>query len=110
MNISAGGPISDFNERAIIYTMLDNGITIVAAAGNTKINLDKNCNYFPACYDERIHVIGTSNRYYSNYGKIVDVYLNGTEQTAYGITLSGTSQAAAIYTGKLIKKMYKEQE
>ena len=106
VNISAGGFFPDTIEKSIILKMLDSGIRVVVAAGNNEHNLDISCNFFPACYDSRIEVIGNTGAK-SNYGKIVDVVIDGENKTAFGITKSGSSQSTAIYTGRLIKELLK---
>ena len=58
INISAGGPERDEDEYALIKEALDKGIKVDVAAGNEKSDLDKSCNYFPACYDKRLVVVG----------------------------------------------------
>jgi major intracellular serine protease len=103
LNLSGGGLFSDKRERLIIKRILDKGIIVNAAAGNESLNLDNNCLYYPACYDKRINVIGAKNVPQSNYGKIVDYTINGKDRKAFGITLSGTSQSTAIFTGLMIK-------
>jgi len=103
INISGGGVIPDYRERVIIKKLLDSGVTINAAAGNEKSNLDDKCNYFPACYDDRINVIGAKNVPQSNYGRIIDFKLNGKNRSAFGISLSGTSQSTAVFTGLMIR-------
>ena len=66
------------------------------------------CNYYPACYDSRIIVVGSSNQNgvrldSSNYSSKVDAYMDGYEVKADGITHSGTSQSTAKMTGILVK-------
>lgn len=105
INISGGGPTPNLEEKLLIKKALDQGIEIVAAAGNDKINLDKDCNYYPACYDRRIHVVGVIPKVKGNYGEVVDFYEEGFVRIAHGIMLSGSSQATASYTGKLVQKL-----
>jgi subtilisin family serine protease len=116
INISGGGldPISE--EKELIIQALNNGIKVVVAAGNEKTNLDKDCNYFPACYDSRLYVVGNLNKLKvknesSNYGSIVKNWEIGTDVVSSlpnGKTgqLTGTSQATAIFTGKMIKLVH----
>lgn len=105
IHYSGGGFSKSVIEKKIVKQILDDNIQLVVAAGNENINLDETCIYFPACYDKRIWVIGAKDFKSSNKGKIVDIYLNGKEQTAYGVTLTGTSQAAAIFTGMLLNQL-----
>ena len=108
INISAGGPGIFIPEYNLIKQILDSKIIINAAAGNESLNLDDECIYYPACYDERIFVISSKNTIKANKGEIVDKYENGKNQTGFGITLSGTSQATAIFTGKAIKYLHRK--
>lgn len=112
INISAGGKIPYNEERAIVKRALDKGIKIVASAGNNGDNLDASCNFFPACYDKRITVIGMVHsdgrrHWQSNYGKIVKHYVIGVDRCAEGICLTGTSQSAAIVTGRMVHDISK---
>jgi len=104
INLSGGGLNPIESERKIIQKILDAKITLVTAAGNDRLNLDIDCRYYPACYDNRIYVIGSTGGY-SNYGKYVDTIYDGNNKTAFGQTLSGTSQSTAIFTGKLLKNI-----
>lgn len=105
VHLSLGGKGGYNAEKNLIKRILDQGKIIVAAAGNNGENLNKNCNYYPACYDDRIHVVGNTGKT-ANYGnKYIDATINGNNKTALGITQSGSSQSAAIYTGKLIRKL-----
>lgn len=110
VNISAGGVGADDEERSLIIQMLDAGIIVVAAAGNESSDLGKDCNYFPACIDKRIIVVGNGNGTANldsktNYNGPVDIYVDGQLQDGFGITLSGSSQATAIVTAKIIDMM-----
>lgn len=109
INISGGGNGYIAEEAAAIKQALDKGITVVAAAGNEGANLDNWCNYFPACYDSRIIVVGSLNKEgkrseFSNYGRAVKHYVYGEDRCANGVCNRGTSQATAIVTGRLINK------
>lgn len=102
INVSGGGSGFQIGEYQIVKKILDKKITLIVAAGNESMNLDAKCDYYPACYDPRIYVIGNSSRL-SNKGKVVDLVINGNNQSAYGHTLSGTSQSTAIFTGEMLK-------
>jgi len=101
INLSAGGEKPISSEKRIVMKILNKKQIFVTAAGNNGKNLDKACTYYPACYDKRIIVVGDKNKY-SNYGKYVDAIQNGKNQTAFGQTMSGTSQSTAIFTGLLL--------
>jgi hypothetical protein len=109
INISGGGIGIIPAERQAILSLLDLGSTLVVAAGNNSHNLDLDCNFYPACYDPRIYVVGNLSSQ-SNYGKIVDIKYNGNKQTAFGVTLSGSSQATALFTADVLNNIKKELE
>lgn len=126
INISGGGADEDPQEKKEIERALDQKITIVVASGNEADNLDVKCNYYPACYDNRLIVVGNllqptkqtkrniaannqlDKQPNSNYGKYVKRWEVGTNVISdlpnkrFG-TMTGTSQAAAVATGKLVK-------
>jgi subtilisin family serine protease len=147
INISGGGPVPDEGEKVEILKALNRGAKVVLAAGNEGNNLDKNCNFFPACYDSRIIVVGNlksikipswinkntprmiedtiwpggvtkfsdgtalARAPCSNYGKRVTAWEVGTNldstlpNGSHGL-MSGTSQATAVKTGKLIRESF----
>lgn len=105
INISVSGRGVADGEAAIIKRLLDRGVKIVVAAGNHAANMDKDCNYYPACYDERMWVISSNDLDQTNKGDIVDAYLSGKHKKANGHKMSGSSQSTAIFTGKLIKNL-----
>jgi hypothetical protein len=107
VNISAGGQNPHKFEKMLINKLLKQGKIVVSAAGNNNSNLNKKCNYFPACYFSDIIVVGNGNRFFkynkSNYGKVVDVWVDGENEGPSDLKMSGTSQATAIHTGKIIR-------
>lgn len=108
VNYSAGGLIYDKTEAELIKKLLDSGVVIFTAAGNESLDLDKKCTYYPACYDSRLVVVGSTSEdgsisKFSNKGKIVDLWVKGENISGGGFTMSGTSQATARATGKYIK-------
>ena len=118
VNYSAGGPGSSTEERDIIQSLVTKGIKIVVAAGNNNHNLDKACNFFPACYNILgMYVVGNgvsvkTKSKSSNFGKKVTQWENGEDVMAnagiFGnIKLTGTSQATAIASAKYIREMSK---
>lgn len=105
INMSLYGAFYSTPEKKLIEKALDMGIAIVVAAGNDGYNLDVACISFPACYKfshKNFYVIGAKEEKFSNYGAVVDSYENGTKQGE--LKLSGTSQAAANFTAKLISE------
>lgn len=110
INYSAGGEHYLQEEATLIKSYLDQGGMLVAAAGNEGKELGVNGNYYPAMLDPRIMVVGNKNWNESrvassNYGKLVKAWEYGVEREALGVTMTGTSQATAIATGKIIGVM-----
>lgn len=110
INYSASGHQRSKEEMEIIKKALDMGIKVVVAAGNDGSNLDINCEYYPACYDNRLIVVGNlmKNGFInptSNYGSRVNYWELGTKVTAGGLTLTGTSQATPKITAKEVRKI-----
>lgn len=109
INLSFGGPFYLEEEINLIKQILDNRIVIVAAAGNNNTNLAKDCNYYPACADPRIIVVGNLIRFgernsSSNYGiPPVGTWAIGTNISAGGLIQTGTSQATAVITGNVVR-------
>ena len=102
VNISGGGPTPSVAEKNVIQSLLDDGVKIVAAAGNEKEILnEKTCNYYPACYDSRIIVVGNIAKT-SNRGPVVDYWVRANDVRSLNGRMGGTSQAAAIITGKIV--------
>lgn len=126
INLSLSGFEPHEREKAAIIKALNKGIKIVVAAGNDESDLSKYPTY-PAMYDPRIDVIGyvvreltynekakdyTSKitKGISNYGKGVDFAYETTYDAyplPYGKLPEGSSAAAAIHTGKLVKVLSK---
>ncbi|RME59888.1 hypothetical protein D6779_03245 [Candidatus Parcubacteria bacterium] len=84
VNLSYGGLNPYPEEKALILKMLDKGYKVVAAAGNFSMNLSKQCNYYPACYDKRIIVVG-SKASFSNYGAPVDYVVPAPIATSFAV-------------------------
>lgn len=107
VNISMGGGGTNFNEKRYIKRLLIRGVQIAVSAGNNGQNLDKNCDYFPACYKKTLdsyhfYVVGSSLPS-SNRGQVVtDTYSGKDVGTP---VLSGTSQATAQKMVFLLKSM-----
>lgn len=108
LNLSMGGSEKDDYEAMLIDKILNRGTIVVAAVGNDGQNLNaSNVGYYPAGLDKRIVVVGALDKYNnrtptSNYGDLVDFWELGENVTSLGIKMSGSSQATAIRTGKII--------
>jgi len=111
VNLSIAGNGFNIMEKNAIARMLKNGTHVVVAAGNSAISLDSECNVYPACYKKafkkykNFHVIGAKDLWQSNKGKIITNWELGKNQG--NPSLSGTSQATANYTKKLIELILK---
>ncbi|MFH1425884.1 MAG: S8 family serine peptidase [Candidatus Kerfeldbacteria bacterium] len=115
INMSLGGAgESALLEAAITYAK-DNGVLVVAAAGNDGININST-PFYPACYDSVIGVAAHKSSMeaaaFSNYGSnCVDLSAPGYQifstvyiNAAYGFTASydyesGTSMSTPIVSG-----------
>ena len=111
INISMAGGLNSIAELDFIKKIIDSGTTISVAAGNDGRKLDKlTCFTFPACYkydltpkqQKKFIVISSNTTEYPNTGDVVDYYLDGKDK---GFPkMSGTSQATAIFTSRLLSK------
>lgn len=108
INYSGGGEVPNEREQALVKEFLDRGGVIVAAAGNENKYLDGvQQGYYPALDDDRVITVGNHGKFgfkapSSNFGHLVKRWEVGQDITSYGITMSGTSQATAIATGKIV--------
>lgn len=117
INISGGGEIPNVYEKLAVRRALSTGAIMVAASGNNGKDLDADCNFFPACYDSRIVVVGNleqssvknASSNYGNYVKRWEVGTNVSSRLPNNRTgnMTGTSQATAIATGKILNKLAK---
>ena len=108
INYSGGGMETSSDERAAVKEFLNAGGKFIAAAGNEKSDLSLK-PYYPAMDDERVIVVGSKEvdgkvAKYSNWGTRVNRWELGSYRTGFGVTESGTSQATAIATGKIIRE------
>lgn len=116
INYSGGGLEANKAEKAVVQEALDKGIKFVAAAGNERSDIDMH-PYYPAMYDKRIFIVANlvspDSREVassSNTGKSINTYEIGTNilsrlpGSTFGY-MTGTSQAAAIKSGKLVREM-----
>lgn len=109
INISAVGSYPDVAEKEAILAALNRGATVVVAAGNEGMDLDFNCNYYPACYpvkSDRFHVVADYlnglKSIHSNYGGPVTDKADGRLDFA-GKFWKGTSMSAGIITNRVAK-------
>lgn len=108
INYSGGGPDFSRGEYRAMKRAEKSGIKFIAAAGNEHKDIDQEENYYyPAAYRLK-NIVTVGNWAYpgvinssSNFGSNVNRWEIGTNVTAYGITMSGTSQATAVATGKI---------
>lgn len=116
INYSGGGILPNSEEKALIIEALDKGIKVVASAGNERSDLAKR-PFYPAMYDSRIYIVGngvdnkvTNRAPSSNYGVAVNTWEKGENILStlphgqYGF-MTGTSQSAAIKSGKLVREL-----
>lgn len=122
VNISIQGESSYTKERELLETIKRNGTKIIVAAGNGKykftyfpngkvssslqpINLKEDCRIYPACYQlgHNFFVVTANDLKFANFGYPAIYKESGFAQAAFGtVKMSGTSQAAAIFTGKFV--------
>jgi len=107
LNLSLSSKGAVLAEFSILKKLASQGVLITVAAGNNGEIVDnKNCDYYPACLKKEIPalvVVGSSTGVYGNIYTVFDmVYEDGTKKGLGSLT--GTSQATAIHTGKRFSK------
>lgn len=115
INYSGGGSEFFESEHFWVNKAVGEGITFVAAAGNNgkELSFDssgpKKTRYYPAMSNPSIMVIGALKNgeklESSNYGDLIDIWEEGYNVYAGGYLFSGTSQATATATAKLVRTM-----
>ena len=106
VNISMSGDAYSSREFYYLRKLALNGVKVSVAAGNDSKELkwDK-CNIYPACYRRDIpinfDVVSASDTEASNTGFFTKKE-KGKNIISYGGSMSGSSQATAIHTSKLI--------
>jgi len=108
VNYSAGGSNETLEETKAVKALINSGVMFISAAGNEGQDLSV-YGYYPAESDPRVIVVGNTGMS-SNYGTPVDIVIDGNKKSAYGITLSGSSQSTAIYTGLMIKRLINDRK
>lgn len=111
INYSGGGVQASAEETAAVKAFLDAGGTFVAAAGNEGLNAEF-FHFYPAQDDDRVIAVGNGKdekhrAKTSNYGRTVKRWENGTNVLVYAHYMTGTSQSAAIVTGKIVAEKNK---
>lgn len=111
INFSGGGQGFQIQEYITIMSNMD--VKFVVAAGNDGKSLDESYSYYPASYNlSNIIIVGSYNysnhrAEYSNYGSNViwEIGSNVLSTLPDGKMgyMSGTSMAAPIHTGKMIR-------
>lgn len=113
VNFSGGG--KEWNDSEFSYIRDTPDTIFIVAVGNDGVNLDKHCDYYPACYKlDNIIRVGSLNQdgtrnTSSNYGnfnynveyEVGESILSTLPDNQIGY-LSGTSMACAKKTGKII--------
>lgn len=117
INISGGGPETNKDEENLIKN--NPKITFIVAAGNE--NQELNCvnkNFYPACYNyPNLISVGCIDCLTTNYGEKIKAWESGNNlystvpkniacsifaKVCGMLYMTGTSQATAVHTGKLI--------
>lgn len=110
VNMSFGGEGEMLEERKLFNALSRKRGVLVMSSGNNATNLDLNCTFYPACFRVKNGVVVGNIDPQSNYGRInVDVYEPGTLLGPPKIRMTGSSQAAALFTGKLLRFMHKNK-
>lgn len=102
INISGGGYKPNKKENKLVLKLLDNKVIIFAATGNNSIDLNKDCYFYPACYDKRIKAVTNSEHYANKLNRAIISNKDGSGDTVFNIELYGTSQSTAIETGRFL--------
>jgi subtilisin family serine protease len=104
VNLSWGGYRYDIREAILIKELLSNGVRIHAAAGNNNLNFNEvGCKFMPACLDPRIFIVANVGAT-ANYGnRYIDVTIDGRHKLGAGLSMGGSSQSTALYTGQVVR-------
>lgn len=129
LNLSLNGRTFDQREVAIMKALVAKGVVVVAAAGNNGLTLKEHERFsFPSSIDGVIAVGNLKDKFLgpivlppgqelekkvmnpeSDRGPVVRIWMQGTGQVSLSLggsveTRTGTSAAAANYTGYLVNK------
>lgn len=121
INYSAGGYLYNEEECSLVKKALDKGIGFIAAIGNDAKNTDFE-PYYPAMCDPRIAVVENVSEKgelapTSNYSviRLIKFSENGVDALSLAPggkfeKMTGTSQATAIATGKIVKLLHEKRK
>lgn len=116
INLSLSGFGYIESERTFFKRLLSKGTKLVIAAGNNGLDLTTKCEVYPACTDARSIVVGSMEvdgkhrSKFSNYGIKGMVWEIGERVYAGGFIMTGTSQATATRTHRIVIDMIKERK
>ena len=104
LNFSGGGPSVLLEERRIMIELLKQGFKLSLAAGNHGDNLDKNCNFFPACYFNRDvpEIVRVST---TNFGHNTNGPVNRVQPLTFWGKTGASSAATAVTTREWVKQL-----
>lgn len=110
INLSQAGGPSEIREYRLLFKLAQRGVSIVVAAGNNSLVLTNNrCFIFPACYylympkGAKYFVVTALDVPTANKVRFPHKIAPG-KRRGHTVYFSGTSQAAAEYTGMLFSK------
>lgn len=103
INLSINGLGSNKEEKKILHKLVNLGFKLNIAAGNFKLDLNKGCLSFPACYftgkEKGVKIVGNNGTASNKNGPV------NTIDTDY---FHGTSESTANITNKLLKELLNE--
>lgn len=107
MNLSLSMNFFSRNDKKIFKAILDRGVKVFVAAGNSNDNLNRVCDVYPQCYvkHKNLYIVGARNflgrrASYSNYGLRVNIYDMGMLSNG----MIGTSFASPRAMGQYLKE------
>lgn len=111
VNLSLSGFSANEEEQRLLAMDLALGYTIVVAAGNKNTDLGEVCNVYPTCYGfihPNYHVVANYDQgvpaELTNYGGPVTDIARGVNVEGGGQTYTGSSQATALVTARLVNR------
>lgn len=108
INYSSYGYDYSKKEANAVKRFLDKGGVFLAAAGNEGRDILIN-HVYPAMVDSRVITVGNKDsngkrHLSSNYGPPITIWENGVNLSGFGLIMTGTSQATAKVTGKMVNQ------